>query len=49
METNYRLIERPHRLNRYARFFALPGIAPFLAFQYLLVASLPHTLRSRKS
>jgi len=36
---NYRLIERPHPLNRYARFFAWSGLANFLAFQYLVVAA----------
>lgn len=35
---NYRLIERPHPINRYARMLAVPGVRPFLAFQYLLVA-----------
>lgn len=37
IETNYRIIERPHPLNSIARFLALPGIAGFLAFQYLVV------------
>jgi SAM-dependent methyltransferase len=32
---NYRVLERPHPWNRWARYLALPGIAPFLAFQYL--------------
>ena len=39
VRTNYRLIERPHSLNRYARFFALPGIKNFLAFQYIICSS----------
>jgi 2-polyprenyl-3-methyl-5-hydroxy-6-metoxy-1,4-benzoquinol methylase len=34
----YRLVERPHRINRYARYFALPGLRGFLAFQYLVTA-----------
>ncbi len=34
----YRLIERPHRINRYAKALALPGLRGFLAFQYLVVA-----------
>jgi 2-polyprenyl-3-methyl-5-hydroxy-6-metoxy-1,4-benzoquinol methylase len=38
--TNYRLLERPHKINHFARFFALPGIRPFLAFQYLIRARL---------
>jgi hypothetical protein len=36
--TNYRLLEAPHKINRFARFLALPGIRPFLAFQYLIRA-----------
>lgn len=38
IDTNYRLLERPHRINDFARFFALPGISNFLAFQYLIRA-----------
>jgi len=38
LETNYRLIEKPHSLNRWAKFMALPGIRNFLAFQYLIQA-----------
>lgn len=38
-ETNYRLIERPHRWNRFAKHVAkLPGVKPFLAFQYITLA-----------
>ena len=40
IETNYRLIEKPHRLNRYAHVFAIPGIRNFLAFQYIIRAHL---------
>ena len=36
--TNYRLVERPHKVNQYAHRFAVFGLAPFLAFQYLVVA-----------
>jgi 2-polyprenyl-3-methyl-5-hydroxy-6-metoxy-1,4-benzoquinol methylase len=36
--TNYRLLEAPHKINRFARFLALPGLRPFLAFQYLIRA-----------
>ena len=39
-EANYRLLEKPHTLNRFSRFFALPGVKNLLAFQYLLVARL---------
>jgi len=39
VETNYRLLERPSGINRIARFFALPGIRNFLAFQYLVRAN----------
>ncbi len=38
IETNYRLVEKPHSLNRWAKFMALPGIRNFLAFQYLIQA-----------
>lgn len=38
MTANYRLIESPHRINRHAHRFAILGLAPFLAFQYLFVA-----------
>jgi 2-polyprenyl-3-methyl-5-hydroxy-6-metoxy-1,4-benzoquinol methylase len=38
LQVNYRLFERPHPWNRYAKALAWPGLAPFLAFQYLLVA-----------
>lgn len=40
MSTNYRLLEHPHWINRHAHRFAMPGLAPFLAFQYLFVARL---------
>jgi 2-polyprenyl-3-methyl-5-hydroxy-6-metoxy-1,4-benzoquinol methylase len=32
---NYRLVERPARLNRHARLFARGPLRPFLAYQYL--------------
>ncbi len=38
VEANYRLIESPHYLNKYAKYFALPFLKDFLAFQYLIVA-----------
>lgn len=37
-EVNYRLIERPHRINAYAHYFAWPGVREFLAFQYVVRA-----------
>ncbi len=40
VETNYRLVETPHRINRIAAYFAWPGIKDFLAFQYLVRARL---------
>lgn len=39
MDVNFRLLERPHKINRYARYFAIPGIRQFLAFQYLFKAT----------
>lgn len=38
IETNYRIFEKPHSLNRFSKFFAFPGIRNFLAFQYLIRA-----------
>lgn len=43
MTSNYRLLERPHPINRHARRFAILGMGPFLAFQYLFVARLKPT------
>jgi len=40
IKANYRIIERPHRLNRFAKFLAMPGLRDFLAFQYLILARL---------
>ncbi len=43
IETNYRILERPHRFNRFAKFLAIPGLRNFLAFQYLVRAHVrPH-------
>ncbi len=36
--TNYRLVERPSSINRWAKYCAWPGIRGFLAFQYIIVA-----------
>ena len=38
IETNYRLRERPKSINRIAKWFALPGLRNFLAFQYIVRA-----------
>lgn len=38
VSVNYRIIETPHFLNNYAKFFAFPGLRNFLAFQYLILA-----------
>ena len=38
VDAKYRLVERPHRINRFAKYFALPGLRGFLAFQYLVTA-----------
>jgi 2-polyprenyl-3-methyl-5-hydroxy-6-metoxy-1,4-benzoquinol methylase len=35
---NYRILERPSSINRWAKYFAWPGIRGFLAFQYIVVA-----------
>jgi 2-polyprenyl-3-methyl-5-hydroxy-6-metoxy-1,4-benzoquinol methylase len=41
IEVNYRIIEKPHKINRLAKFLALPGISSFFAFQYLIRARTP--------
>lgn len=38
INVNYRIIETPHFINKYAKYFALPGLRNLLAFQYLIVA-----------
>jgi len=38
IKRKYRLVERPHRLNRLAHYLALPVIREFLTYQYLVVA-----------
>jgi len=40
IETNYRIVEKPHQINRFSKFFAFPVIRNFLAFQYLIRARL---------
>jgi 2-polyprenyl-3-methyl-5-hydroxy-6-metoxy-1,4-benzoquinol methylase len=42
LDRNYRIIERPHRLNRWAPALALPGLREFVAFQYLVQAGRSH-------
>ncbi|MDC0948916.1 methyltransferase domain-containing protein, partial [Gammaproteobacteria bacterium] len=39
VKTNYRIVERPHSINKYARFVDLPIIRNFFAFQYLVVST----------
>lgn len=38
LHTHYRIVERPHRMNRIAKFLAIPALRGFLAFQYLVRA-----------
>lgn len=38
IERNYRILERPHRVNRMAPALAWPGLRELLAFQYLVRA-----------
>jgi 2-polyprenyl-3-methyl-5-hydroxy-6-metoxy-1,4-benzoquinol methylase len=37
---NYRLLERPHKYNKIAKYMAFPGIRDFLSFQYLVKGAL---------
>lgn len=37
LKANYRILERPGSINRWARFIALPILREFLAFQYIAV------------
>ncbi len=41
VSAKYRLIEHPHKLNKYARYLALPGLRDLLTFQYILTATRP--------
>jgi len=36
IQCNYRLLEKPCSINRFAKYFAVPGIRCFLVFQYLI-------------
>jgi methionine biosynthesis protein MetW len=38
LRRHYRLIDRPHRVNRLAPLLALPGLRELFAYQYLVVA-----------
>jgi 2-polyprenyl-3-methyl-5-hydroxy-6-metoxy-1,4-benzoquinol methylase len=38
VKVNYRIIEKPHGINRFAKYLAFPGIKGFLAYQYLIRA-----------
>lgn len=38
LERNYTIIERPHRFNRFSRYFALSFLKDFLTVQYRIVA-----------
>ncbi len=38
LERNYRIYERPHYRNRFAKYLAIPFLRGFLVFQYLIVA-----------
>jgi len=38
IERNYRIIERPHSLNRYTKYFSHFFLKEFLTFQYLVVS-----------
>ncbi len=38
LDRNYRIIERPHRLNRFAPLLGLPPLRELFAFQYLVQA-----------
>jgi len=40
----YRIIERPHKINLFAKFFALPILRVFLTFQYVICAKKKKTL-----
>lgn len=38
VERHYRVIERPHRYNRFSKYLACPFLKDLLTFQYLIVA-----------
>jgi 2-polyprenyl-3-methyl-5-hydroxy-6-metoxy-1,4-benzoquinol methylase len=49
LRRNYRVFERPYRINRYSRLLAIPPLRDLLTYQYLIVASLTHPRRSGTS
>lgn len=38
IERNYRIIERPHKFNRFSKYFAFYPFKDFVTFQYLMVS-----------
>ncbi len=46
LKRNYRVFERPYRVNRYSRLLAIPPLRDLLTYQYLIVASPTHPRRS---
>jgi len=38
VERRYRIVERPHRFNRFSKYLACPSFKDLLTFQYLIVA-----------
>jgi methionine biosynthesis protein MetW len=41
LRRHYRLIDRPHRVNRVARVFAVPGLRELVAYQYVVLGVRP--------
>jgi 2-polyprenyl-3-methyl-5-hydroxy-6-metoxy-1,4-benzoquinol methylase len=39
VKRNYRLVERPHRLNRFSKWLAVPIVREMLTFQHLVVST----------
>ena len=37
IKRNYRIIDKPHRINKIAKYLALPYVKDFLTYQFLLV------------
>ena len=38
IKRNYRIIETPHKINKFSKYFAFPFVKEFITFQYLVVA-----------
>ena len=49
LKRNYRVFERPYRVNRYSRLLAIPPVRDLLTYQYLIVASPTRPRRSGTS